>query len=414
MGEIEKVIIIGAGVAGLFAGEMLHRAGVPFEILEATDSYGGRLAPLRDFAPYSMDLGAQWLHGERSALGDSARRQGVVLTEDPLEPTYWFEGALRERLPKKVDIFTGRGLPDMSFAAYAAKKGLPASYAHIITALAADLGGSADRISVGAMNEEEKGWSSGTRDYKFAESFFYFIDQQISEEVKAAIRYGRPVREIHYGRNGVTAVDTLGNRYTADKVIVTVSIAVLKSGMMHFDPPLPAEKVAAFDKIGMEAGMKVFLAFKEKFYPAYVVGGPVCAAYIDDSTGKPEGPPVLLAYLIGEQAERLSALGNEEAITRALLEELDTMFMGQASENFVKSYVKDWGKAPYVLGAYSYSTVGIGNARVLAAAPVEDKIYFAGEAMQLNGHHQTVHGAMERAVEVVDEVVKKITRTGPE
>ncbi|MGY6558425.1 MAG: flavin monoamine oxidase family protein [Nitritalea sp.] len=407
MGEIEKVIIIGAGVAGLFAGEMLHRAGIAFEILEATDVYGGRLAPLRDFAPYPMDLGAQWLHGERSALGDSAHRQGVVLTEDPLEPTYWFEGALRRRLPKQVDIFRGNRLPDMSFAAYAAKKGLPASYSHIITALAADLGGSADRISVGAMLEEEKGWSSGSRDFKFATSFFDFIDQQISEEVKAAIRYASPVEQIVYDAEGVQVLDTLGNSYRADKVIVTVSIAVLKAGKLRFDPPLPAEKVAAFHKIGMEAGMKVFLAFEEKFYPYYLVGGPVCAAYIDDSTGKPAGPPVLLAYLIGEQAERLSALGREESITQALLEELDMMFDGKASKYFVKAHVKDWGKAPYILGAYSYSTVGIGNARAVAAAPVGERVYFAGEAMQLNGHHQTVHGAMERAVEVVADILKK-------
>jgi hypothetical protein len=59
------------------------------------------------------------------------------------------------------------------------------------------------------------------------------------------------------------------------------------------------------------------------------------------------------------------------------------------------SYVQNFTNHPYIKGAYSYSSLGIGNARAIAAAPVENKLFFAGEAMHTNGHHQTVQGAME-------------------
>jgi len=99
-------------------------------------------------------------------------------------------------------------------------------------------------------------------------------------------------------------------------------------------------------------------------------------------------------------------LGSDSAITNALLQELDTMYNGQATASFVASHVQNWTTNPYVRGAYSYSTVGIGDARKVASESVDKKLYFAGEAMNVNGHHQTVHGAIETGYR---EVINLIT-----
>jgi lysine-specific histone demethylase 1B len=80
-----------------------------------------------------------------------------------------------------------------------------------------------------------------------------------------------------------------------------------------------------------------------------------------------------------------------------LLAELDEMYAGKASATFVSAYVQDWSKHPFIRGAYSYSQVGMGDVRKIAAASVESKLYFAGEDMHLAGHHQTVQGAAESA-----------------
>ncbi|MFK7921906.1 MAG: FAD-dependent oxidoreductase, partial [Bacteroidia bacterium] len=61
---------------------------------------------------------------------------------------------------------------------------------------------------------------------------------------------------------------------------------------------------------------------------------------------------------------------------------------------------------PFIRGAYSYSTVGIGKSRSIAAQSVDDKLFFAGEAMNLNGHHQTVHGAAETGLGAVRQILE--------
>ena len=107
---------------------------------------------------------------------------------------------------------------------------------------------------------------------------------------------------------------------------------------------------------------------------------------------------------MGKQAEYLSTLKNDAAITLALLKELDEMYEGKATHNFIQSHVEDWTKNPFIKGAYSFSKVGIGGSRKIAASPIDDKLFFAGEAMNLNGHHQTVHGAFESGAKAVADI----------
>ena len=88
-----------------------------------------------------------------------------------------------------------------------------------------------------------------------------------------------------------------------------------------------------------------------------------------------------------------------------LLRELDEIYEGKASTSYLDAIVIDWGAHLFIRGAYSYGTVGIGNARSIAAQPVDDKIFFAGEAMNLNGHHQTVQGAAETGLREVRRIL---------
>jgi lysine-specific histone demethylase 1B len=175
-------------------------------------------------------------------------------------------------------------------------------------------------------------------------------------------------------------------------------------------PALSAEKTTAFSKIGMDPGMKVFLKFSNKFFDQNVIGGAICAAYADESVGKVQNDNVLLAFIMGEQAEYLTSLGSDTAITNALLQELDAMYNGQATGSFVSSHVQNWTTNPFIRGAYSYSTIGMGDARKIAAQSINKKLYFAGEAMNTNGHHQTVHGAVETGYREVINILNDIKK----
>lgn len=400
-----KVIIIGAGAAGLYAGYLLKTKGIDFEILEASATYGGRLGKLTGFADYPLDLGAQWLHGSNNILGDLIQRTQTRITQDDSTTKYWFRNTLTDALPDNINIFEGDDLPDISFKEYAIQKGLGADYNSIVENLAGDQGAAAERLSVYGNNADEANWSSGDEDYKFADTFYDLIDKHIAVHVQDHLRLNTIVTDIDYTQQTVTVTDSTGRQYTGGKVIVTVPITILKQGRIRFSPALPNEQTAAFARIGMDAGMKVFLKFTKRFYDENIIGGSVCAAYADERIGKTGNDHVLLAFVMGKQADFLNSLGNDEAITAALLAELDAMYNGQASACFVASVVANWTKHPHIQGGYSYSPVGMGNARKLAAQPVGNKVFFAGEAMNTNGHHQTVFGAVETGYREVQNIL---------
>ncbi len=77
-----KVLIIGAGAAGLYAAYILKSKGINFEILEASANYGGRLGKLNGFADFPIDTGAQWLHGKNNILGDLIAQAQTKISTD--------------------------------------------------------------------------------------------------------------------------------------------------------------------------------------------------------------------------------------------------------------------------------------------------------------------------------------------
>ena len=63
-----KVIVIGAGVAGLAAAKLLQLNEVEFVVLEATDHFGGRVQKNDSFADFPIDTGAEWIHHDKHIL----------------------------------------------------------------------------------------------------------------------------------------------------------------------------------------------------------------------------------------------------------------------------------------------------------------------------------------------------------
>ncbi|MEM7372306.1 MAG: NAD(P)/FAD-dependent oxidoreductase [Bacteroidota bacterium] len=401
------ILIIGAGAAGLYAGHVLQKRGISFRILEAADRIGGRLGKLTGFADYPLDLGAEWLHGKKSLIGKLIKKTGTSIKKDKSTEVYWFQGKLIEEPPRDVwAIFDKKRKPDISYFDYATEQGFGEDYRYIIEAIAGDQGADSTRLSAYWNAKEEEEWSSGEKDYKFQDTYFDLINKHIATPLLDKISLHTIIKRIDYREQEIFVKDSKDQIWRASHVILTVPIPVLKDGAIEFVPPLPSKKTEAFQQIGMDAGMKVFLKFSEKFYHQNIIGGRNCAAYADEIIGKEGQDHVLMAFVMGKQAEYLSSLEEEAAIVHLLLTELDEMYAGQASASFVDAYVMDWSKQPFIRGAYSYSTIGIGNARAIAAQSIDDKLFFAGEAMNLNGHHQTVHGAAETGIREAKRVLK--------
>jgi monoamine oxidase len=356
-----KVIVVGAGAAGLAAGYLLKRYGVDFQIIEAAPRYGGRLKMTDDFADFPIDTGAEWIHTDPKILAD------IINTPDA---------------NADIDIIVYNPQTIKSW-----KNGKLKSHNYI---------------------------SNFYSEWKFKNTtWFGFFERFIVPEISDKIVLNQPITAINY-ETGKVILQTADNEtYEADKVLVTIPIKILQNRQIDFQPALPSEKTEAIDKVFMGDGIKIFIEFKEKFYPDMLAFGNIFQALneeekfvYDAAFRKDSNKHILGLFAINEKATPYTQLNTEDEIINKLLRELDEIFEGRATTNYVKHIIQNWSKEPFIQGAYSYSFDGNQNRIVKTiAAPVMDRIYFAGEALSVD-NQAMVHGACESAYSTIATMMK--------
>ncbi len=364
-----KVIIVGAGAAGMAAGYLLNRHKIDFEILEAAAVYGGRIKKAAAFTDFPVDLGAEWIHVHPRVLSEITNRPnaaaGVETMEyNPQTIMTWKKGKLR-----------------------------PRNYIRYLYS-----------------------------EWKFKRgSWFDFFEQNIVPEISGRITLSRPVTEINYEGEKVLVKTADQETRRADKVLITVPVRMLQKEQIRFTPALPEPKREAIGKVLMGDGIKIFVEFREKFYPDILAFGNVFKSLTEENKfvydaafNKGSGRHVLGLFAINEKASAYTRLGTEEQMIQAFLAELDTLFGGKASANYVNHIIQNWSAEPYIQGAYSYSFDGRQKDIVQAIAePVMGKLYFAGEALSLD-NQAMVQGACQSAYATVERMLGARVQAGRE
>ncbi len=225
-------------------------------------------------------------------------------------------------------------------------------------------------------------------------------------------RLSTVVRRISW-RRGAVAVDAqsgLGELRTirARAAIVTLPVGVLRHGgdenEVVFDPGLPAIKRDALASIEMGHAVRVALWFRTAFWEQVrdgryrdggffrCVGQPFAAYW----TQFPVRSELIVAWAGGPKATALGGASQAERVARAL-DGFGALFgePARARREFESGLTHDWGNDPFARGAYSYVATGGGDARATLAAPVDDTLFFAGEATSIDGQGGTVNGALE-------------------
>lgn len=356
-----KVLVIGAGSAGLIAGHILNQQQIDFEILEASSVFGGRVKKAPNFADFPIDLGAEWIHTNPSIfaelLNDPSSQASIDLVVYQPQTIYTWH---KEELKKK-NFF-----------------------------------------------------SNFYKEYKFKSTTWYdFFDQFIVPSISDKIRYNNPVTAIDYSGDKVI-VETLDDTFEADKVLVTVPLTILQNKLINFKPALPTAKTDAIDQVSMPDGLKVFIEFKERFYPDIVMFGGLSEAmndekgdkvFYDAAFRKDSSKNVLGLFTVGEPAAEYTSLSNEQIINN-ILAELDKMFDGKASANYLQHVIQNWSQEPYIRGSYThYTSNQEKNLMGILSQPIDDKVYFAGEAYS-SLSFATVHGAGQSSYEALRNLLK--------
>lgn len=414
------VLILGAGVAGLSAAEALSDAGVPFLLLEASSHFGGRVRALEEFADFPIELGAEEIHGPDNAVQTLARRCGVkplrhFTTDDLIRldgDLHFLDQAENDPdLHRAFEVITGLGNyagENLSVDEYLNRQHFPRRTRHYLDSrLGVEHGTTLDRLAMRGFLSYERGWEARETNYTLPSPYLGLFQDAIAQAAPSTL-LGCPVESISWlEKPSVRCAD--GRTFSAQAVIVTASVAVLRENGIHFDPELPPAKRASAAAIGMDTGMKIVLKFRQRFWDErmyFLHADGFLPQFWVPGKGKSETSTVLTAFVGGARAEMLGRWKVDPV--QFALGELDEIFGARiASRSFEQGLVADWGADPYVRGLYSYPTVDTTDQdRHVLAAALDNKVFFAGEATDTDGHSGTVHGAMATGVRAAWEVLR--------
>lgn len=416
----KKVLIIGAGAAGLAAADRLLESGKECCIVEATGRAGGRIQHLDGFAPWPIELGAEEVHGLDTCLRRMVEDSGAdFITHESRDDIVRLDGQMSSLsvaaddpdMQRAFDFISGLDRvekPDWTAEQSLVFSQFPRRTRHYLDSrLGVEHGTTLNRLGLRGFKTYEKGWEARENNYTINRPYLSLFARML-ERAQGILRLNAPVESLRWGAAHPSVSLIGGEILEADQVIITSSVTVLKSGLPAFDPPLPPEKLEAISNIGMDTGMKILLRFSERFWPEEMyflhTDGFLPQFWTPGKWRDPECH-VLTAFIGGSRAEFLANLGCDP-IAFAVAE-LDEAFGGKiASRLFKKGHVADWGKEPFVRGLYSYPMATTTEAhREALAAPLANKIYFAGEATDLHGHTGTVHGAIESGWRAAEEIL---------
>ena len=140
------------------------------------------------------------------------------------------------------------------------------------------------------------------------------------------VRLDLPVASVEYGTDGESVTTADGQRFEADRVIVTVPLGVLQAGVIAFDPPLPAAHRAAIDSLAMGLLDKIWLRWEERWWSETAeqwtrlpTEGEQVPSFAEWFNLAPvSGAPVLLGLIGGAEAREWAGRGDEEVLAAAM------------------------------------------------------------------------------------------------
>ncbi len=387
------VIVVGAGAAGLAAAEALARAGRSVLVLEARERIGGRVWTRRmPGLAVPVELGAEFVHGEAAVTYGLLKKAGMRTVASGRVQRYAAGGRLRpvdsfkqaQRAMRERSVLEER---DLSFADFVARQRLP-GITRTFAKLMVQGFDAADpaRASARAIAAEWGGGQMQGSQPRLQEGYGPLLDWLAAQIVGrgARLKLQSAVREVRWRRGRVHALGD-GFAFTARRAVITLPLGVLQSRAVNFIPSF--EKGGALRRLASGPVIKAALRFPSAFWQRRAPGAAFFhaprAAFPTFWTPLPARVPLLIAWSGGPNATRASWESIRASLRKIFghVEEPDQML------------IHDWAKDPFARGAYSYVRVDGDGARKALAAPLDDTLYFAGEATSLDDSG-TVAGAL--------------------
>lgn len=406
--------MIGAGAAGLAAADELARKGRRVLVLEARDRVGGRCWTRRiPGLEIPVELGAEFIHGEAKVTHALLKKAGLAAVDSVREQREAVNGRLRRMNAFAEAQRAVQHSPelerDVSFQAFLAQQRLP-QRTKIFARMMVEGFDAADprRVSARSIIEEWGSSELGSSQPRPQGGYGTLLDWLANSIVASGVklRLGAAVNRVQWKRRAATVSGKfLGEQFAAKapRVIVTLPLGVLQAGPIRFP-----EKRSALRKLTSGPVVRVALRFHSRFWEKRA--SRVAFFHSPEApfptfwTPLPMRAPLLTAWAGGPKAARMTGVSTGRLVDAAL-ESVESVFGKGVREQLAAAYAQDWMHDPYSRGGYSYVLVDGEGARGELAAPIDDTIFFAGEATD-SEEAGTVAGALRSGERAAREVLK--------
>ncbi len=422
-------VIIGAGLSGLAAAQRLAQNGRSATILEARDRIGGRVHTAWDSSlSHPIELGAEWYEGDGPVNGLLRTAGGITSEADGERALSTDQGweNLDDRpqetqsLLSRVHLAEGRDLSlTEALAECCGAAQFNAARAMLTGYVEGFHAAHPDRVSVRWLSEVEANHPASSSDSRSQSGLHRAIEVLSADaDGRPTIRLNTVAREIIW-RRGEVEIQTGSGRAVlrAHSAIITVPLPMLKAprdgaASLTFRPRLTAKEAAA-GFVEMGHATKMVLRFSSPFWLDikevrgalffHAFGQPFPTWW----TAQSHDLPLLTAWAGGPQSTRLGTTNGDELLDLAMTSLANALHMprSQVDRELQAHYYHDWTSDPFSLGAYTYVGVGGLDAHKELARPVDDTLFFAGEATCGGGENATMEGAIFSGWRAADQLL---------
>ncbi len=458
-------VVIGGGAAGIAAARRLHDAGANVLLVEAGDRLGGRAHTetlvLPDWGRGASVPQSTWLSPSTSVTPAKAGVSPLDRAVYPLDETPAFAGVTGARVGNAITVDVGCGWLHSArrnpWTAIAERTGTaidrtsphwgvqwrdlgfpPAeqtafgdAYERFETAAHAALDGPDRPLSAFVPEDDPwrpmidaiSGYANGAPLARVSLHDWAAYEDAATDDNWAIpsgyghlivghagdvpVRLGTPVTRIDHGGRTIR-IDTPAGTIKADRVILALPTTAYAG--IRFDPPLPAKQAAAA-ALPLGLADKVYLAVDRPEWPAHahLTGNPHTSCTASHRLS-PFGLPIVESFFGGSCAE---AMPDRAAAIDFATAELVNLLGSDWRRRLAPLGATRWREAPHIHGSYSHAEVGHAGARSILAAPVDDRLFFAGEACS-RCDFSTAHGAYRTGIDAADAILGlKVAATAP-